>query len=78
MSDWARIREYGARFEADIHASMLESAGIPVLVKGSETGIFGPGFAGATALGVELLVPADLLEEAREVIADADGAEGGS
>ena len=34
----------------------LEAAGIPVLVKGEEAGIWGPGFAGPTSQGITLLV----------------------
>ena len=33
-------------------------------------GIFGPGFQGATARGVDVLVPRNRLAEARELLAD--------
>ena len=46
MSDaWELLKEYYAGYEADLAISFLESAEIPVLRKGPETGIFGPGFA---------------------------------
>lgn len=68
MAAWRVLSRFGARFEADLQVALLEGAGIPVLVRGAETGIFGPGFAGATASGVTVLVPEDSFERAREVI----------
>jgi hypothetical protein len=65
---WELVAEFGAGYEADLATSQLEGAGIPVLRKGPETGIFGPGFAGRTALGVRLFVPRSRLEEARTVL----------
>lgn len=74
MSDtWTLLTECSAGYEADLKVALLEAAEIPVLRKGPETGIFGPGFAGATALGIQLLVPASKLEMARDVLtADVD------
>lgn len=65
---WVRLREYGGRFEADLDLATLDEAGIPVVVKGPATGIFGPGFAGATPLGVTVFVPEEALEAAREIL----------
>jgi len=65
---WKRIAEFGSQVEADVAVSRLEAAGIPVLVKGPETGIFGPGISGPTPLGVTVFVPADQLHRAREVL----------
>jgi hypothetical protein len=49
----------------------LKSAGIEAVSRGVDiTGIFGPGFQGATARGVDVLVPQDRLAEARELLAD--------
>jgi hypothetical protein len=49
----------------------LKSAGIEAVSRGVDiTGIFGPGFHGATARGVDVLVPLDRLAEARELLAD--------
>ena len=49
----------------------LKSAGIVALSRGVDiTGIFGPGFQGATARGVDVLVPLDRHAEARELLAD--------
>lgn len=70
MSDWAFLKRYAARIEADLQIGLLEDAGIPVLVRGPETGIFGPGFSGATTAGVTVFVPAERVDEAREVLGE--------
>jgi hypothetical protein len=71
---WVELGAYAGHFDADVDRVLLETAGIPVLVKGASTGIFGPGFAGPTAEGVRLFVPASRLAYAREVLAgDEDG-----
>lgn len=71
-SKWVAIAEYGAAYQADIAEGLLREAGIPVLIQGPEIGIFGPGFAGPTSRGVTLLVPADALDAALELLADLD------
>ena len=69
MSDtWELLKEYYAGYEADLAISFLESAEIPVLRKGPETGIFGPGFAGSSPLGIQIYVPASRIEEARDMV----------
>lgn len=67
-SDWALVAEFEAGYQADIAASLLESAGIPVLKQGPETGIFGPGFSGPTPQGAHLFVPRSRLEEAKALL----------
>lgn len=69
---WVPLADFAAGYEADLAATLLRSAGIPVLVRGPEIGIFGPGFAGATTRGVTLLVPAECVEEAREVLEESE------
>jgi hypothetical protein len=67
-NDWVKLSEYGTRLEADIYVELLEAAEIPVVVRGPETGIFGPGFASPTLSRIVLLVPRSQLESALEVI----------
>ena len=68
---WVVARRYGAAYEAEVAAAVLGAAGIEARVSGRDVvGIFGPGFAGATAHGVELLVPEDRLAEVDEVLAE--------
>jgi hypothetical protein len=66
---WVPVAAFGAVYEAEMAAARLEDAGIPALVRSSHVGIFGPGFAGPTPQGIQLLVPEERLEEAREVLA---------
>lgn len=76
---WIAVATFAARYLADIPIQSLEGAGIPVLVKGEEPGIWGPAFAGPTSQGVTLLVPGEAREEAMEILegltGDPDGDE---
>jgi hypothetical protein len=69
---WVPVATYGARFEADLAVARLESAGLLAVARGNDiTGIFGPGFGGATARGVAVLVPSDAVDAAREILSPA-------
>lgn len=71
MSDdveWTPVGSWAARYEIEIPLQQLETAGIPTLVKGEEAGIWGPSFPGPTSRGITVLVPADRLDEARELL----------
>ena len=69
---WVTVATYGAGFEADIAVARLESAGILAVARANDvTGIFGPGFGGATARGVAVLVPSDAVDAAREILSPA-------
>jgi len=71
---WSVLATYASGFEADLAMAQLESAGIPALRDSNDTvGIFGPGFAGATARGVTVRVPADALEDARSAVCLVNG-----
>ena len=74
MSDkdlsWVHVATYAAGFEADLALARLESAGILAVRRDNDiAGIFGPGFQGATAHGVAVLVPSDVVAEAQAVLA---------
>ena len=75
---WAKAASFKARYEAELARQQLEAEDIPVALLGDATGIFGPGYMGATPRGVTVLVPSDRLEEARELIDDLLEAFGGS
>ena len=66
--DWQRLTTYAARYEVDIPVQQLEHAGIPVIVKGEEAGIWGPAFPGPTSQGITVLVPSERLDEARDLL----------
>jgi hypothetical protein len=71
---WVTVATYGAGYEADIAIARLDAAGIDAQRRGNDTvGLFGPGFEGRTARGVDVLVPADVVAEARDVLGPMDG-----
>jgi hypothetical protein len=66
---WVPVAEYSASYEADIAVARLEAAGILAVSRGNDiVGVFGPGFGGASALGVRVLVPSDAAEAARDIL----------
>jgi hypothetical protein len=66
---WIPVATYAAGVEADFAVARLEAAGIVAVARGNDiTGIFGPGFGGATARGVDVLVPSDAVDAAREIL----------
>ncbi len=70
---WREVATFASGFEADLAIAQLEAAGIPALRDNNDTvGIFGPGFQGATARGVTVLVPVAALNDARAVLCPED------
>jgi hypothetical protein len=67
-SGWALLKEYSSQAEADLDLATLKMEDLPTMVRGSEIGIFGPGFAGPTPRGVRVYVPEVALDLARELI----------
>ncbi len=68
-SAWVKLTTFSSALEADAAVSRLEAAEIPAVSRGNDiVGIFGPGFQGATAKGVDVLVPAAALQDARDVL----------
>ena len=69
MSRWITLTNYASALDADIAVERLRSAGIPARARGNDiVGIFGPGFQGVTARGVDVLVPNTVAREARECL----------
>ena len=69
MTGWVTIANFRAGYEADIAIAVLDAAGIPAVPPGNDiVGLFGPGFEGPTARGVDVLVPANAADEARELL----------
>jgi hypothetical protein len=68
-SEWVLLKDYGTQFEADLDIATLSTADIPVIVRGAEVGIFGPGFAGGTSRGIHVYVPEWMLDDARDLLA---------
>lgn len=75
-SEWTKLMTYGSALEADLTVARLESAEIPAVSRGNDiVGIFGPGFQGVTAKGVDVLVPASAVRDARLVLGLDEGDE---
>jgi hypothetical protein len=74
---WEKVAVFAALPEAEFAQQLLEAEGIPVAVLQDRTGVFGPGFSGPSALAVTVLVPSDVIDEAREILADTLEAFGG-
>lgn len=69
---WVAVADLASALEADIAVVRLESAGILAIARGNDiVGLFGPGFGGASARGVQVLVPSDAVDAAREILAAA-------
>ncbi|HEX7186547.1 MAG TPA: DUF2007 domain-containing protein [Thermoanaerobaculia bacterium] len=68
QSEWTQLASYTNSYEAEFVAVGLKESGIPVMVRGLEVGIWGPGHAGPTTTGPSVWVPEDRLEEARELL----------
>ncbi len=65
---WVMIATYQGQYLAEIPLQTLKAAGIPVRTEGEETGIWGPGFAGAGLRGFQIWVRESDVEEASELL----------
>jgi predicted ATP-grasp superfamily ATP-dependent carboligase len=71
VPNFTKLTNFATALEAEMFVEQLKSVGITAVSRGVDiTGIFGPGFQGATARGVDVLVAAGQLDEAREILAD--------
>jgi hypothetical protein len=73
--EWVQLASYDFGYEADLTEATLKEAGIPVVVKGREAGIWGPGFAGPPSQGLSVWVPEDYLFDARALLDSEPGLE---
>lgn len=67
---WVKVATAGSGFDADRMKADLESAGIPVLLRGHHLGMFGSGFQGLTPGGIDVCVPSPERERAETLLAD--------
>ena len=71
MSDkWALLKTVYSGLDADTIRVLMEDAGIPVLVRGYQVGMWGSAFQGPLTEGADILVPETALERARELLPD--------
>ncbi len=69
MTAWTKVANFGSGLEADLAVEQLRGQGIPAHARGNDiVGIFGAGFQGTTARGVDVLVPSTALDKARTVL----------
>jgi hypothetical protein len=67
---WVRLVNFATAWEAESLVEQLRSAGLHAMTKGNDiVGIVGPGFSGATARGVDVMVTSDGVDSAREILA---------
>jgi hypothetical protein len=63
------LANFASGLEAEMAVERLRVDEIPAMIDShSLSGVFGPGFQGATGRGVNVLVPAVLLDEARIIL----------
>jgi hypothetical protein len=65
---WVRLVNFRTAWEAESLVEQLRSAGLHAMTKGHDTGIFGPGFSGATRRGVDVMITSDGLAAGRDVL----------
>ena len=65
---WVMLKSCATGLEADMLLTQLEQAGIPAWARTDNHGLFGPGFLGPSAQGVGVMVPAEAVEAAREIV----------
>ena len=69
MSRWVVLTNFASGLEADVAVEQLRGAGVPAEARGNDiVGIFGPGFQGVTARGVDVMVPDTMITRARDIL----------
>ena len=66
--DFEEVARFSSRLEAEAIGHALDQYDIPFLVQSGDVGMFGPGMTGWSPEGARLLVPADRVEEVRELL----------
>jgi putative signal transducing protein len=67
---WALLKTVYTGLEADVLRGLMEDAGIPVLVRGYQVGMWGSAFQGPITEGADVMVPESALDRARELLPD--------
>ena len=66
---WVRLVNFASGWEAEALVEQLRSAGLHAMTRGNDiVGIVGPGFGGATARGVDVMVTSDGVADARDIL----------
>ncbi len=68
---WVTLANFSTAFEAEMLVERLRAAGLTASSHGNDiVGIFGPGFAGPTVRGVDVVVASSDLAAAGEILAE--------
>jgi hypothetical protein len=66
---WVHLANFATLWEAESLVEQLRSGGLHAVTKGNDiVGIVGPGFSGATARGIDVMVTSDGLAAARDIL----------
>lgn len=66
--DFVEVAVFPSRLEAETIGHALDQYDIPFLIQSHDVGMFGPGMTGITPGGASLRVPADRVDEVRELL----------
>ena len=66
--NFKEVAKFNSRLEAEAIGHALDQYDIPFLVQSADVGMFGPGMTGWSPEGARLLVPADRVDEVRELL----------
>lgn len=67
-AEWVLLVTVSSILHGEIMKQSLDDEEIPVLFRGNHSGLFGVGYQGPVAGGVQLFVPGPELEQAREIL----------
>lgn len=71
---WVKLMNFATAVEAEFLVQQLESAGLHAVARGNDiVGIFGHGFGGPTAGGVDVMVTSDAVDSAKEILGEYGG-----
>jgi hypothetical protein len=65
--DYAKLKTFASRMEAEMAAELLTKARIPFIIQSEDTGIFGPGNM-PSPRGARLLVPDEDMKRAKDLL----------
>jgi hypothetical protein len=69
--NWVKLTNVASELEAELLVERLKSANVIAVSRGNDiVGLFGPGFQGRTARGVDILVASEHETMARELLAE--------
>ncbi len=71
MANWVKLTNVGSGFAAELLVERLRGAGLHARSSG-DVGMFGAGFMGPTARGIDVFVLGNELSAAREILEETN------